>query len=108
MASLRTRLISKLRQLDVEERPLPGRDDGFTSLCYRGRPFAHFHNDNELDLHLTREVIVREGLMHPPGSKVHPKRSKTSHWIELRFHTAAEVDQIVRAVKLALDRLNRI
>ena len=107
MVSLRARLIRKLRPFDVEDRPLPGREDGFSSLCYRGTPFAHFHNDNELDLHLTRAVISRLGLAHPPGSTVHPKRSKTSHWIELRFHTTADVDHVVRLVQLVLERLRQ-
>lgn len=79
MAALRARLIEQVQKLGVEERPLPGRDDGFSALCYRGKPFAHFHNDNELDLRLTKAVIVREKLKHPPSSTVHPNRATTSH-----------------------------
>jgi hypothetical protein len=70
MTSLRKQLIARVAILGVEERPLPGRDDGFASLCYRARAFAHFHHDNELDLHLTRSIIAREGLVHPPNSVV--------------------------------------
>jgi hypothetical protein len=105
MATLRARLIELVKEFGVEDRPLPGRADGFSALCFRGTPFAHFHSDNELDIRLTKTVISREGLKHPPGSKVHPKRSKTSPWIEVRFHTPAEVDRVVRLVKMAIDAL---
>jgi len=103
MAALRTRLIARVQSLGVEDRPLPGRDDGFSSLWYRGKAFAHFHGDNELDIRLTKRVIVREGLRHPSDSKIHPNRSNASHWIELRFHTPADVDRVVAYVKLAVD-----
>jgi hypothetical protein len=105
MPSLRARLIERVKEFGVEDRPLPGRDDGFSALCYRGTAFAHFHNDNELDIRLTKTVISREGLQHPPGSMVHPKRSKTSPWIELQFHTPADLDRVVRLVRLAVDAL---
>jgi hypothetical protein len=105
MATLRAHLIDRLKEFGVENRPMPGRADGFSALCYRGAPFAHFHSDNELDIRLTKTVICREGLTHPPGSTVHPKRSKTSPWIELRFHTSADVDRVVRLVKLAIDAM---
>ena len=103
MTSLRKQLISRVAEFGVEDLPLPGRDDGFSSLGYRGKAFAHFHHDNELDIRLTKAVIRREGLTHPPGSTRHPKRGKTSHWIELRFHTPADLDQVVKLVKMAVD-----
>ncbi len=88
MADLRQQLIERLGKLGVEHRPLPGRDDGFASLCYDGKPFAYFHNDTELDIRLTKAVINREDLVHPKGSTVHPHRSKNSHWIETHTHDA--------------------
>jgi hypothetical protein len=103
MAALRARLLKRLQHLGVEDRPLPGRDDGFSSLCYRGKAFAHFHNDYELDIRLTKNVIRREGLVHPSDSTVHPNRAKTSHWIELRFRSLADLDRVVELVKVAID-----
>src|SRR5262245_8537921 len=105
MSDLRAELIRRLEKLGVEHRPWPGRTDGFAALRYGGKDFAHFHDDHELDLKLTKAVIAREGLAHPPDSRVHPNRSKTSHWIEVRFTTRADVDRAVRLVKLALERL---
>jgi len=102
MTSLRKQLIARLAKLGVEEQPVPGRDDGFAGLCYRGKSFAHFHHDEELDLHLTRSVIAREGLVHPSNSLVHPKRSKTSHWIELPLKTTSDLDHVTRLVKIAI------
>jgi hypothetical protein len=102
MPSLRKQLIARVAKLGIEERALSGRDDGFASLCYRGKSFAHFHHDNELDLRLTRSIIAREGLVHPPNSVVHPKRSKNAQWIELRLKTVADLDHVTRLVKLAV------
>jgi luciferase-like monooxygenase len=102
---LRDQLVQRLAKLGVEHRPLPGRDDGFASLCYAGKTFAHFHNDNEIDIKLTRSLIEREGLVHPPDSKVHPDRSRSSHWIEVRFTAAKQVDRVVELVKLAIEQL---
>jgi hypothetical protein len=105
MADLRKRLIERLAKLGVEDRPLPGRDDGFSSLCYGGKAFAHFHNDNELDIRLTRSIIDREGLAHPPDSAVHPNRTEKSHWIELRFTAPAALERVIGLVKIAIGNM---
>ena len=76
MTALRARLVERIANFGVEERHLPDRADGFSSLCYWGKAFAHFHNDNELGVRLTKDVIARERLTHPPDSTVHPKSSK--------------------------------
>ncbi len=65
MTNLRQQLIARVAKLGVEEHASPGRVDDFASLFYRGKAFAHFHDDRELDLHLTRSIIAREGLVHP-------------------------------------------
>jgi hypothetical protein len=105
MADLRGELIDRLRKLGVEHRPMPGRDDGFASLCHDGKAFAHFHNDNELDIRLTKAVIDREGLTHPPGSVVHPNRTPRSHWIEVRFTAPEHLRQVIRLVRLAIEQI---
>ncbi len=102
MAALRKKLVHELEKISgVEEKPWPERDDGFSTLHYKGKEFAHFHNNNELDVRLTRGIIRQEGLVHPDNSYVHPNRSKNSQWIELRFTRSSHVDEIVRLVKLA-------
>ena len=82
-------------------------DDGSSLLCvfFKGKEFAHFHEDNELDLRLTRSVIKREGLAHPSNSKQHPNRSPNSQWIELPFNSSADFKRIVRLVQLGVDQL---
>jgi Family of unknown function (DUF5519) len=105
VTTLRDKLIARLAKLGVEHRPLPGRDDGFASLCYGGKPFAHFHNDNELDIRLTKAIIEREGLQHPPGSKIHPDRTRKSHWIEVRFTKPADLDRLTGLVKLVIEQM---
>jgi len=105
MSDLRTQLLKRIAKLGVEHRPMPGREDGFASLCHGGKAFAHFHTDHELDIRLTKAIIHREGLVHPAGSVVHPKRTKQSPWIEVRFTKAADLDGVVRLVKLAIEQL---
>jgi hypothetical protein len=50
----------------------------------------------------TQSIIAREGLVHPSASVVHPKRSRNSHWIELRLKTAADLEHAARLVELAI------
>jgi hypothetical protein len=105
MAHLRDQLVRQLKKLGVEDRPLPGRDDGFSSLVYNGKDFAHFHDDKELDIRLTKNIINREGLVHPADSRVHPNRSRNSQWIEVRFSKPADLERIVRLVKLEIEQI---
>jgi Family of unknown function (DUF5519) len=105
MTALHDQLMRRLRELGVEERAFPGRDDGFAALLCNGKEFAHFHHATELDIRLGRKTIEREGLVHPAGSKVHPKRSKNSPWIEVRIDDREDIDEVVRLVRLALEAL---
>ena len=104
MNELKAQLLDTLTNIEgVEIKPSPVA--GGTALFYFGKEFAHFHNDNELDLRLTKKVIQNEGLAHPSGSVHHPTRSPSSPWIELRFTTTKDIAQIVRLVKLAVTNL---
>jgi hypothetical protein len=102
MPRLQDVLISRLVELGVEHVSYPDRDDGFCGLRFNGREIAHFHSFNELDLRLTKKLILSEGLGHPPDSTVHPKRGAGSHWIELRFNRGNDLDEVVRVVQLAM------
>ena len=104
MTTLKTQLLDELRVINgVEDRPSPVA--GGTALFYFGKEFAHFHNDNELDLRLTKSVIQAEGLSHPAGSINHPTRSLSSPWIEVRFTTSEDIAHVARLVKLAVAKL---
>lgn len=103
MISLKNSLLRELGLLEgITEKTWPGREDGFSSLLYKGKEFAHFHNDHEIDLKLTRKIISAEGLQHPKNSRYHPDRSVSSPWIELQFHNDGDVSEIVRLVKIAV------
>jgi hypothetical protein len=101
MNPLRTKLSRRLRDLSVEERAWPGRDDGFASLVFEGNEFAHFHDWCEIDIRLGKDVIARERLVRQP-SRVHPKRAKGSPWYEMTLNTASDIDEAVRLVRLAI------
>lgn len=97
----RQQLIALLEGIaGFEARPSPVA--GGIALFFHGKEFAHFHDDQELDLRLTRRTIEAQGLRHPPHSRVHPTRSATSPWIELRLTSEDEVRQVAALVRLAM------
>jgi len=104
VSALRARLVSELEAIPgLEDRPSPV--TGGSALFYYGKEFAHFHNNNELDVKLTRKIISEEGLTHPTDSETHPNRSTGSQWIELRFSRSADIDEVVRLVNLAIGQM---
>ncbi len=105
MTTLRQMLTQKLLILDeVTEELWPDRDDGFSSLLYKGKEFAHFHHDNEIDLRLTKKVIAQELLQHPARSENHPNRSASSPWVEVGFYSKEDVDNVFRLAQLAIQQ----
>jgi len=89
---------------EVTEKHWPDRDDGFSSFEYRGKDFAHFHHDHELDVRLGKQIIKANRVVRPNDSEQHPNRASGSPWIELRYSTSAEVDEVVRLIELALQQ----
>ncbi|WP_428240267.1 luciferase family protein [Gynuella sp.] len=104
MNHLKNALTDKLETMfGVQNLPSPVA--GGSSLFFNGIEFAHFHNDFELDLKLTRKIISQQQLRHPTNSKFHPKRSMNSQWIELKYENLEDVDRVVELVKLAIRQL---
>jgi hypothetical protein len=104
MTALKQALIAELNQISgFDARPSPVA--GGTALFYRGKEFAHFHHDQELDLRLTRQLIKSLGLVHPPHSAQHPTRSAASPWIEVQFNTEEDARRAVQLVKTAIEQL---
>ncbi|MCB1050284.1 MAG: DUF5519 family protein [Acidobacteria bacterium] len=103
MAELKAQLREQILAIDgVEEKVWPGEAGEFRSFVVRGKDFAHFHGENELDLRLTKRWIAFHHLQHPKNSSHHPKRASGSPWIELAFNTEADLVQIMEWVKLAI------
>jgi hypothetical protein len=103
MVSLKKKLVAQLEKVPgIEHVPYPDRDDGFSGLNFQGKEIAHFHNFNELDLKLGKKLIKREGLTHYSDSINHPNRGANSQYIELRFNNQAELNEVVRLVKLLI------
>lgn len=103
--ALHDELCRRLREIGVEHRPWPGRDDGFAGLEYDGRDLGHFHHWSEIDLRLGKTLIARENLVRMKDSKVHPDRAKNSPWHEMKLRSPADVDEAVRLVQLAIEDL---
>ena len=104
MATLKQRLLDQLASIEGFE-ARPSKVAGGTALFHRGKEFAHFHHDHEIDLRLTRKVIRSLGLAHPLRSNLHPTRSASSDWIEVRFESAADVERVAELVRLAIAQL---
>lgn len=103
MAKLRASLTKQLELIPgLEDRP--SKVAGGSAIFFNGKEIAHFHDDHEIDVRLTRKVIRQEGLHHPSDSKIHRHRSPSSEWIEVRFRTAKDVAEVVRLFKLALEQ----
>lgn len=103
MPKLRNEIIKKLERISGLE-DHPSKVAGGSAIFYNGKEIAHFHDDNEIDIRLTKKIIRKEGLNHPSGSKIHKHRSPSSEWIEIRFKKSKDVDEVVRLFKLALEQ----
>ena len=102
MGKLRSELIKKLERIPgLEDRP--SKVAGGSAIFFKNKEIAHFHNDNEIDVRLTKKVIRREGLNHPTDSELHKHRSPSSEWIEIRFKKSKDVDEVIRLFKMALE-----
>ena len=104
MAPLKHKLLASLAEIEGFTAE-PSKVAGGTALFFRGKEFAHFHHDNEIDLRLTRKVIKDFDLSHPPRSAIHPTRSSSSQWIELGFHSDEDVLRVAHLVRLAIGQL---
>lgn len=103
MATLKQLLVSKLEKIPgLEDRP--SKVAGGSAIFYKNKEIAHFHNNNEIDIRLTKKVIKGQGLSQPTDSKFHHHRGPSSEWIELRFRSQGQVDEVVRLFKLALEQ----
>ena len=104
MSSLKEQLIVKLIEipnLTVDRY----KDTELLGVNYKGREVAHFQtgSNNELDIPLTPAIIKREKLSKPANTQSHPDRSENSRWIVLGFTRAADLDRMIRLVKLAIE-----
>ena len=107
MTDLKSDLIHRLEAIPgIDHEPWPDRADGFSVIRFRGKEIGHFHTFHELDLRLGKKRIQQEGLVHPPGSTVHPKRAASSPFIELRFYEAGDLDRIVALVRRLVEDLS--
>ena len=102
MSKQKKTLIRKLDQIPGLEDG-PSKVAGGSAIFYKNKEIARFHHDNEIDVRLTKKIIRREGLKHPDDSKIHKHRSPSSEWIEIRFHNAKDVEEVVRLLRLAVE-----
>ena len=104
MNSLRSTLDSKLKRLPGIE-VAAWKDTELICVFYNGRDFAHFHENNILDIRLSTKIIREEKLNPMENSQNHPKRSKNSRWIEIEFQDEEDVEKILHLVKRACNEL---
>lgn len=104
MENLKDAPLRELKEIEgVTAQPSPV--SGGTALFYRGKEFAHFHHETEIDLRLTKKIIQAMGLSHPEGSVHHPTRGAGSPWIEVRYQDNAGVRSTVELIRIAVKQL---
>jgi len=103
MSKLKLSLVQKLEGIPgLEDRP--SKVAGGSAIFFKDKEVAHFHNNNEIDVRLTKQIIKKEGLAQPTDSDFHHHRGPASQWIELRFKNQKQVDEVVRLFKLAIEQ----
>lgn len=97
---LKQQLINELEEIPgLQDRP--SKMAGGSAIFFKEKEIAHFHGPHEIDLRLTKKIIKEQGLTHPLDSDFHPKRARSSDWIELRFTRSNHISEIVELFKLA-------
>ena len=106
MNSLRNQLSKKILNLpNTEKKVFNGKNGELISFLYKNKEFAHFHNNNVIDIRLTKRIIQQEDLKHPSKSENHPKRSLSSPWIELQFNNKKEIALVFSYIQLAIEQI---
>lgn len=72
-------------------------------IFYRGKEFAHFHDHEEIDIRLSHKFIKKEGLKPLEDSPFHLKRSKKSRWMQMRFRTEEEAQNLLNLIQRLID-----
>ena len=72
-----------------------------TAYCVRGREIAHFQDDNEMDIRLTR-LYQRQLVKTLSGDFLVRLRPKPSEWVWVRFSTRRDMDFVIELVKQAV------
>ena len=104
MATLKEQLIERLVSINgvsVDRY----KDTELLGVNYKGKEVAHFQTNavNELDIRLSTAVIKKEKLVVPSSSNSHPDRSKSSRWIIQKYSRTADLEKMVRLVKMAIE-----
>ncbi len=98
MMEAREILVNRLSALDNVKVGL-WKDTDLLCVFYRGKEFAHFHKDEEIDIRLSQKFIKQEGLVPLENSPYHPKRSKKSRWMQFRLDTEQNALDLVSLVQ---------
>lgn len=91
--------LRKLPEITVEL----WKDSDLMCVFYRGKELAHFHDHQEIDIRLSQKFIKKEGLKPLEDSPFHLKRSKKSRWMQMRFQTEAEVQNLLSLIQRLID-----
>ncbi|WP_431040865.1 luciferase family protein [Streptomyces sp. P1-3] len=69
-------------------------------LCAGAREIVHFHGDNEVDVHLTRDMIdrLRPALRNSSALEL----PAVSAWVTVRLETGSDIDVLATLVSAAL------
>jgi hypothetical protein len=102
VGSNREKFESKLKKLDEVEVHL-WKDSDLMCVFFRGKDFAHFHDEEEIDIRLSQKFIKKEELKPLEDSKYHSTRSKKSRWMQMRFQTGEDVSNLLSLIERLIE-----
>ncbi len=102
MAKLRKTLIAQLEDIPGIDVHLWTPERDFMVIDYKGKPIAHFHGNNELDIRLSPVFVKREGLTHAPNRVGHVNRKNGGTWLIVRFTRESHLAEMMRLIKVAI------
>ena|GEM_PF-1715680 len=79
------------------------KDSDLMCVFYRGKDFAHFHDQEVIDIRLSQKFIKNEELNPLEDSKYHASRAKKSRWMLMRFKTEEDVANLLSLIERLLE-----
>jgi hypothetical protein len=95
--------LAKIPHVVVE----PSQFGGEPAFWAHGREILHFHDDDVVDLRLTRGEIRDRRADLRADPRVDLRASTSSDWVEIRFSRPADVEFVVDLARVAATANNR-
>ena len=103
MSVYRDKFEEKLQALDDVEVRAWKESSELICVFYRGKEFAHFQDNEIIDVRLSTKFIRQERISPLEDSPYHQNRSKKSRWVQFRFTAEQDTLDLVALIKRLLE-----